>query len=296
MLDALIPIAESFSLLKLQLTLKLDAPTRLPAFKGAMWHGLLGHALRAYDAQAYHVLFGAHHQQQPKPYALAPDGDHKIEWGQGELLSCELSLFGDACQLANVVVAALQQAGDHPEIGIGERRVSYQLLCVGSLQPLGLTPGIRVTYLADWLSMPRQAAEQEVALHLLTPVRIKHQNRIITNTAPELEFWLNHTLRRLTQLSRYWAIDNAGLFDALYTQVYSVVRSPVDTQSHCYFEDWQRYSARHEKTLPLGGLKGLVSFYGDLAPVIDVLKVGELLQLGGKTTFGLGKYQLIASI
>ena len=41
------------------------------------------------------------------------------------------------------------------------------------------------------------------------------------------------------------------------------------------------------------GLKRQVSYFGEIAPALPWLQIGEKLNVGGKTTFGLGKYQLI---
>ncbi|MFA0350565.1 CRISPR system precrRNA processing endoribonuclease RAMP protein Cas6, partial [Vibrio sp. 10N.222.55.C6] len=128
----------------------------------------------------------------------------------------------------------------------------------------------------------------------LTPLRLKQNSNIVKKQAPELKFWVNQSLRRLTQLGRFWVNDNQELFDRVYQHTLDSIPNNVDWQSHCYFEDWMRYSRRHGKALPIGGLKGQVSFYGDLEALIPILKIGELLQVGGKTTFGLGKYRLIA--
>ncbi|MEN9464696.1 MAG: hypothetical protein RL217_877, partial [Pseudomonadota bacterium] len=60
-----------------------------------------------------------------------------------------------------------------------------------------------------------------------------------------------------------------------------------------YFEDWQRYSNSHQQFLPFGGLLGEFSYQGDIYNALDWLKVGQVLQIGGKTSFGLGCYKLI---
>jgi hypothetical protein len=57
--------------------------------------------------------------------------------------------------------------------------------------------------------------------------------------------------------------------------------------AHAYFEDWQRYSKKEQVNLPFGGLKGQVSYCGDIAQALPLLTIGQHLHIGGKTTFGL---------
>ncbi len=58
------------------------------------------------------------------------------------------------------------------------------------------------------------------------------------------------------------------------------------------WDDWERFSGSQKKWMMFGGLTGEVSYTGDLQPFMDVLKMGEWLHIGGKTSFGLGKYEL----
>ncbi|MEZ9591714.1 hypothetical protein BCU93_03375 [Vibrio breoganii] len=287
-------LSSQFKLLKLNITVQLKQSVQLPPFKGAMWHGLFGHAFKAHDERLYQVFYGEHAQQQPKPYAIFPDGDHKEHWHKGELLSVELTVFGEACEMAPAIVETLQHASNSKYLGIGDKRASFKVLSVSSNTPYGLTAGIKTLSLQDWLPpVSDYQREIEVALHFVTPVRAKHQGQVIKDQAPQLAFWLNQTLRRLTQISRFWVVDDEAIFSRIYEQMQCHIPRQCDTQSDCYFEDWLRYSARHEKRIPIGGLKGQVSFYGELGPLLPLLKIGELLQVGGKTTFGLGKYKLI---
>ena len=58
--------------------------------------------------------------------------------------------------------------------------------------------------------------------------------------------------------------------------------------------DWQRYSARQETTMLMGGLVGSVTFEGSLAEFLPFLELGELIHVGKGTVMGLGQYRLQA--
>ena len=54
--------------------------------------------------------------------------------------------------------------------------------------------------------------------------------------------------------------------------------------------DWERYSARQDIRMKMGGFIGKVSFEGELNEFIPFVKLGELLHVGKGTSFGLGRY------
>jgi len=54
--------------------------------------------------------------------------------------------------------------------------------------------------------------------------------------------------------------------------------------------DWERYSARQDTRMNLGGFLGKVTFEGDLEPFMPLIKAGEVVHVGKGTSFGLGKY------
>lgn len=285
-------LISNFNLLKLNVTIQFQQDTVLPAFKGSMLHGWFGHALKAADENAFFVCYGEHANQQPKPYIICPNGDHKTHWQKGELYSFDITLFGQATQLVDKLFIAMKLG---ETLGFGTQRTPFRILSIASITPTGYKAGVQEFTLADALAIKPidylNEEEKEVAVTFVTPVRIKYQGNICRNTIPDLNFFVNQILRRLIQLSRFWVLDDQVLFDSIY-DYRPVIRSHQVT-NHCYFEDWQRFSQKSQEFLPFGGLKGQVSFCGEINHSIPLLQIGEVLHIGGKTTFGLGKYQLI---
>lgn len=284
----LIELCQHFRLLKLHITVQLKRDTHLPPFKGSLLHGWFGQSLARAAPQAYNVFFGEHANQQPKPYAILPSGDHKTEWRKGELYSFELTLFGDAVGLEQQVVSALTQG---EQLGWGEHRSPIKLMSISSITSSGLKAGVHITNLADWLTIPQYHTNAEAAIEFITPVRLKHQDRLINTFIDDAPYWLNHILRRLKQLTTFWVADDPKLINSLYLA--AQVSGDWQVTSSSYYEDWQRYSAKRQSLIPFGGVKGQVQFNGDIAPLVPWLAIGEQLQIGGKSTFGLGKYRLI---
>ena len=56
--------------------------------------------------------------------------------------------------------------------------------------------------------------------------------------------------------------------------------------------DWERYSARQDARMKMGGFIGEATFGGDIDPFMPLIKAGEILHVGKGTSFGLGKYEV----
>lgn len=289
MMLAIQQLSSHFRLLKLTITIQFKKSGSLPEFKGSMLHGWFGQALKLYASNSYHILF--HHQdnQQPKPYVICPSTDHKTEVRQGELYHFELVLFGAATTLAPEIIQALKQGSG---IGFGHARLPFRIISVASQTPTGLKSGIVTTSLDQWLTAQIEPeTPREIAIEFVTPLRCKYQGKVVRQPVEDLPFYCNQSLRRLTQLARFWVCDDQELIDSIYSQ-----QLPIQTEQaegYGYFEDWQRYSKRQQEQLPFGGVKGQVSFYGYLGLAPLLMQVAEALHLGGKTTFGLGKIKTI---
>ena len=60
--------------------------------------------------------------------------------------------------------------------------------------------------------------------------------------------------------------------------------------------DLERYSNRQHGKLKLGGFVSEIAYEAaGLAEFLPLLRAGELLHIGGSTSFGLGRYELIES-
>ncbi len=65
----------------------------------------------------------------------------------------------------------------------------------------------------------------------------------------------------------------------------------VDKQLRWY--DWERYSAKQDTKMKLGGIIGQITFEGHLEPFLPFLKLGEYIHIGKNTSFGLGQYRMV---
>ncbi|WP_414199736.1 CRISPR system precrRNA processing endoribonuclease RAMP protein Cas6 [Pseudomonas sp. F1_0610] len=283
---ALLQVASHMQVLRLHCTFEILQNGELPLFKGSTLHGWLGQQLLKQDPQLYNLMYAEHEQQQLKPYALACN-DQRTAVVEQATLSFELALFGSATQIAGRLLEAMSS---HP-LGLGPTRIPIRLHSLASRTPQGLRIGIHPMPLLDWLVTIPANVQHEVVLQLKTPLRIKHKGKILRQGVPPLSLVLAQVQRRLMLLVRSWVNADPALSRLLTTAVplgeHEALHSPV------YFEDWQRYSNRQSKHLPFGGLQGELSYRGDIFHALAWLQAGQLMQIGGKTSFGLGYYQLL---
>ncbi len=124
-------------------------------------------------------------------------------------------------------------------------------------------------------------------ISFLTPTRLKFENRL----ASDLEFHIliRNLLRRLSTLSYFHCGQRLDLdFRGLIERAKAVTR----VESSLRWMDWQRYSARQETTMLMGGLVGSVTFEGALREFLPFLQLGEWVHVGKGTVFGLGLFRL----
>ena len=286
---ALVALAEQFEILRLHCTIELQKDGNLPNFKGSMLHGWLGHALKGQDAPLYHLFYGEHASNQPKPYFVRVANDYRQRWHRGEMWSFEIVLLGSACRMAERLVTALVAS---TPLGLGPQRLPFNLQSIASVLPNRLKPGLHSSQLLDWLQPVEPRLDGEIALQLHSPLRLKHKGSIIKDGIPDLSLLVQQASRRLALLSTFWVNDNPELLSALKHSL-PYLGDYHSQGSKMYFEDWLRHSVRQNELLPFGGLMGQLCYQGDIVPAISWLQVGEQLHIGGKTTFGLGQYQLM---
>ena len=63
-----------------------------------------------------------------------------------------------------------------------------------------------------------------------------------------------------------------------------------DGQVH--WRDWERYSARQDTKMKMGGFVGEAQYRGELQHFLPLLKLGEAVHVGKATGFGLGRYEV----
>ena len=234
-------------------------------------------------------------RQAPRPYIFEVPLVYRGE----ETLELGLVLVGRALDFLPYFLYVVQETG---KSGLGRAHVPYHLRIVtdGS-HPDGpvifqaeagiVRDDVLAITLAD-LQFPGDAEVHQVTLELLTPLRVKKYGDYQASGA-RLEFapLIDLLLGRIEALSLFhcgdaWA-PNPALREA--------ARSVQVVAKHLALQRLERYSNRQHQKLPLHGVIGTLSFAGNLAPFLPLLRLGTYLHIGAGTAFGLGHYRLAST-
>ncbi len=124
-----------------------------------------------------------------------------------------------------------------------------------------------------------------MALHLLTPLRLKTRGRLTAR--PSFRDLTFNMLRRILEMA-YFHVPGATLdwsFRPLLDHADSVQISAADLR----WQDCKRWSQRQQTSMTLGGVVGRIDLEGDLTPFASLLAAAEVVHVGKGATFGLGK-------
>lgn len=288
----------------------------LPPFKGSTFRGVFGVALKrvvcplrgrecldcllrrqCVYARVFENLTtrGDKAPSPPHPFVIEPMPGEATRFYPGDPFAFTLLLFGWANDYLPYFVYAFEEMG---KIGIGrhinDRRAGFRLDRV-ELEDEVVYDGKEqnlVKKSPSKLFLGEREAEGSVSaitLLLQTPMRLKFQNSL----KAELPFHvlIRACLRRIATLNQHYgagepALDYRGL--VARSQAVAIRRADL----HWY--DWRRYSNRQDQGMLMGGMVGSITYRGDLAEYMPLLKYAEKVHLGKATTFGLGKVRVTA--
>lgn len=297
-----------------QFTCRMLDSALLPRYKGSMFRGVFGKALKQSVCSAFHgqcadciaaerCLYPNLFEQAqpfltagrerlvapPLPYVLEPDLCLGKQLRDGDNLTFQLILFGDSNEALAQVILAVEAMG---QIGIGRTRSHgrgrFELLEVtaegthlyrkGDRRLANIPVGYNLT--VPSLPTPEHG---KFNLRIITPFRVKFQNHL----SPDLPFHLlvRTTLRRISSLfNRYGdgepPLDYRGLIQRAGSV--STIRNQLS-----WFEA-KRHSNRQEETMLMGGIVGEIGYRGAVGEYLPLFDLAKLLHLGKQTTFGHG--------
>ena len=289
--------------------------TRLPEYKGSTFRGGFGHAFRQVVCTfkgkecddcllryrcVYSYVFETpppaatermtKYRRAPHPFVIEPPLGKKTRFVPGEAIDFGLVLIGRADDYLPYFIYAFDELG---KLGIGKGKAKYRLDTVqregeilyegsrGVLKPSAALPPAS----ADPFTAGQTATN--LSLRLLTPLRIVSNGEL--NSVPDFQSIFRTLLRRISLLSYFHCGNEPDLdFTGLIERAGQVVTEFRSLRWH----DWERWSARQDTRMKLGGVMGRISFSGDLGEFLPYLRQGELLHVGKGTAFGLGWYEM----
>lgn len=248
------------------------------------WHGALGKQLKMHFPETFDLLYESR-SDQARLYSIQPafPGNPVLR----------ITLMGPAVGHAFALTQALKWAGRSADMD----RQNFSIQSAELESPDGnVLFYMDEQDLIDWpggIPARRFMAEteeiQQITVQLLTPMILKEGNRVV-ETAPEFAFFFRRLLGRVAQICH--AAESHPLFSketaAHWLDAASQVRL---TRAILREESMSRTSRRTHSRMTFSGLTGMLQFEGELGPFLGMLRVGQKLQMGGKTAFGFGVYK-----
>ncbi len=228
----------------------------------------------------------------PHPFILEPPMGKERTYKPGETLSFGFTLMGKALAYLPYFIYAFDELG---RIGIGKGRGKFFLKnvlcnrkivynseekaispCEPSLISIGFNEGV--------VDMP-----PELEISFLTPTRITYDKHLILDL--EFHILVRSLLRRLSLLHYFHCNGTQPEWDfrALIDKATEITVKNRDLR----WFDWERYSARQDTRMKLGGFTGKILFEGNIGPFMSLIKAGAVLHVGKGTSFGLGGYVIV---
>jgi len=295
--------------------------TILPEFKGSTIRGGLGHALKSVVCNLRHMtceqcllaskctyvaLFEPDlsgkplpnlnlMSARPSPFVLEPPFTTKTHFFPGESISFNLLLFGEANDLLPYLIYAFERMG---QIGIGKKvnghRGQFQLNDMVNRGKMIYSPKKQCIHapdpLEDLVLTPISNNTREISsvkLTLETPLRFKMNRKVCKSLT--FDHFMRVVLRRVSFLMACYGDRHLTLdFDSLIQSTKSI--QMIDNQVKWF--DWQRYSARQDCKMKMGGLVGSVTYSGKFDQFLPFITFCEKVHLGKQTSFGLGKIRM----
>lgn len=242
-------------------------------------------------------------EEIPRPFVLAPPAISERVYPAGATFSFDIILIGKAIPFLPYFIVAFKELGNQ---GLGRERKKFRLKRIDLLDPLHnneepiytvedelvRTKEAKVT-LADCrnltASLLNDGNPTTLRLAFLTPTRLKHQGHLVDT--PEFHIVFRSLLRRLSAL----ALFHCGTkLDVDYRGLIAQAQQIQLAHNEMKWVDWERYSSRQKERMLFGGLVGQVAYAGDFRPFLPYLLFGQWTHVGKNTTFGLGRYMILA--
>lgn len=248
---------------------------------------------------AFHALFVEDPVRAYLPYFVdvceSEGWNGRVE--KGSVLACSVGLIGRSGGFLEDLAAALSRKRLGVFDGAGRERLLWVLEFVKAEnrgQPLWLGEIVEQAGSRFPAALPDDPLS--VTLDFRTPLSMRVGGRTVTDPGRmDFSSYLEVLYRRLWAAS----VDHGG-YEGHVSDLERLKQTAagIETLHHPQFRFVRSRAVRKEgdgrrKPEYIGGLKGAVTFVGDLVPFLPLMVAGEALQIGNDTTQGLGRYRIL---
>ncbi len=308
----------SLPLARYRFTFGVTQSISLQLYAGSALRGAFGHALRQLacvtkarectgcpllQSCPYPQIFSPHEiprlqgefstmQQIPVPYLIEPPHLGAKNLAVNSLLIFNMVLIGSSLQQLPMIILAWRRAllrGLGPTDGKAEL-LTVELLTTNATQVIYSEESPELQLHSTLVRVPQFSAPQDLHLHFTTPLRLQKDKNILGARDINAGILLRNIIRRVSLIAQF-QLGQALHFDVPHC---NTLADQVIEERRLSWQDWSRYSSRQQQKMELGGLLGhwlLMEVPIDLLPFVYL---GQWLHVGKETSFGLGRYQIVA--
>jgi len=252
------------------------------------------------------------YKSAPHPFGIEPPPEKRMGYNPGDEIQFGLTLIGRAIDYLPYFIYTFDELG---RMGIGKGRGKYELMSVTDkhlhVVKEAATQGAseimeeheEVIYSSATKTMksfeksvltvafdssPATFGPEPLTLDFLTPARFVYEGHLTIDL--EFHVLIRQLLRRISLLGYFHCGTDPSEFD-FRGIIRKAERVNVKERKLRWYE-WERYSARQDTKIKMGGFTGQITFQGEISPFISLIRAGEVLHVGKGTTFGLGRYRV----
>ncbi len=233
-------------------------------------------------------------EDAPRPFVVRPVLANPGTFRKDETFSFEVVLIGKAIEYVPHVIVTMERMG---LAGLGKRRGKARLKKVVNATRDLVVYDHSIGELNEGSLLPDKVddlssldLEHRASFDFLTPYRSKIRGTLVS----ELSFveLIRSLSRRIELLDALYGHKELKLDRRSLVAAASSVRT-VGEATSLHWRDWERYSSRQGTKMRFGGLVGIFTVEGELAPFGPLLLYGQRIHAGKQTTFGLGWYRIL---
>lgn len=251
----------------------------------------------------------------PRPYVFEPPADSRTDYAPGDTLEWRMALFGRAVEWFPYVVVGVRLMGERgmgvPAGASGRARGTFRLREIWASNPLSgvqqrlyssedsqvQSPGLPITH-EGMVAAASRLPTGRITLRFKTPLRLGQDRRQaqgerkLTHDLPPFHTLVQRLDGRLRDLAGYYSRGTEAGAGQEWPRLDMEKARSVTAQGQVEWLDLQRYSSRQERRLPMGGLRGRVTYTGDLGPFLPLLVWGQIAHVGKYAVMGNGGYEI----
>jgi CRISPR-associated endoribonuclease Cas6 len=285
---------ETFTYSTIYITIQLKSSAILPKYKGSLFRGVLGKTMRHLSclkkrtscnecevviscpyANLYKPRLILGNQLITVPFVIfSPDNREFLE--RGETISLQLTLFGDFIEDREFFLECFENAR---KVGLGNNRARFEIIEIKQ----GKNGNSTKQSLAG--ITPYENPVKKLKIRYLSPVSLyKKQKHIYAPRPEEIIEYLVHRINRLNK--SIWQVKDY----TLDRKIFALEKLNVTHYDIRYQKIFKSKGLGNK--VELSGFTGNMEITGPLDMLYPLFRAGEILHIGSRTSYGLGKYEM----